>query len=387
MAKGGVGQPGLGFVKPDVVVVGGGTTGACVARDAAMRGFSVALVERGELASGTTGHFHGQLHSGARYAVQDPASARDCWTESCVLRRIAGSCIDDTGGLFLLLAGDDDGYPASWSGACASAGIPVEEVAVVEALAREPALTDAVVRAFRVPDAVLDARRLVALLAASLVSHGGQVVKGLAVTGLVRAGGGRVAGVTLADGENVEGEVVINAAGAWAGLLAALAECRVGMRLSKGVMVAVPGRCVSSVISRCRFPADGDILVPVGDRCVMGTTDEAVEDPDDLAPGRGAAARMATAAEELVPGCSSSGSLSAWAAVRPLAKPPSGEVGRTVARSHRVIDHAGSDGVEGLVTIVGGKATTCRLMAEETVDLVCRLLDTPRECRTASEAL
>jgi len=374
-------------VSADVVVVGGGATGACVARDAAMRGFSVVLVEAGELASATTGHFHGQLHSGARYAVQDPGSARECWAESGVLRRIARSCIDDTGGLFVLLAGDDDGYPGSWFSACLAAGIPVEEVAVAEALRAEPALTAAVARAFRVPDAVLDARRLVERCAASAVAHGGRVVTGRAVTGLVRAGGGRVAGVTLAGGEDARSEVVVNAAGAWAGRVAALAGCPVGMRLSKGVMVATRGHCVSAVISRCRFPADGDILVPVGDRCVMGTTDEAVEDPDDREPGPGAVARMGAAGDALVPGYSSLGSLSAWAAVRPLVEPSSGELGRGVPRSHRVIDHAGADGVEGLVTVVGGKATTCRLMAEETVDLVCRLLDAPRPCRTALEAL
>jgi len=144
---------------------------------------------------------------------------------------------------------------------------------------------------------------------------------------------------------------------------------------------------VSAVISRCRFPDDGDILVPVGDRCVMGTTDEAVQGPDEMEPGPDAVARMADAGDELVPGFSSSASLESWAAVRPLVEPPSGEVGRGVPRSHRVIDHAESDGVEGLVTVVGGKATTCRLMAEEAVDLVCRLLEAPRPCRTGSEPL
>ncbi|HEX3294253.1 MAG TPA: FAD-dependent oxidoreductase, partial [Solirubrobacterales bacterium] len=62
-------------LETEVLVIGGGSTGAGVVRDAAMRGFSAILVERGDLATGTTGRFHGLLHSGGRYAVTDPVAA------------------------------------------------------------------------------------------------------------------------------------------------------------------------------------------------------------------------------------------------------------------------------------------------------------------------
>ena len=91
----------------EVLVIGGGSTGVGVARDAAMRGFSTILVERGDLATGTTGRFHGLLHSGGRYAVKDPQAARECIAENVVLRRIAADCIEDTGGLFVTTPIDD----------------------------------------------------------------------------------------------------------------------------------------------------------------------------------------------------------------------------------------------------------------------------------------
>src|SRR5438874_11518030 len=97
----------MGGLSTDVLVIGGGSTGAGAVRDAAMRGFSTVLVERGDLATGTTGRFHGLLHSGGRYAVKDPVAARECVVENAILRRIAAVCIEDTVGLFVSTLWDD----------------------------------------------------------------------------------------------------------------------------------------------------------------------------------------------------------------------------------------------------------------------------------------
>lgn len=377
-------------MKAEVLVIGGGATGAGVARDAAMRGFSTVLVERGELASGTTGRFHGQLHSGARYVVGDPASARECVSESAILRRIAPACVDGTGGVFVLLPGDDPSYPERFLPACRAAGVAVEELDPARLLQQEPRLTRDVVRAFAVPDGALDAVRLVRACAESAAASGARILTGRLLTGL-HLDAGRVVGATLEAGGTVEAEAVVNAAGAWAARVAAMARCRVPARLSKGVMVAVAGRLVDTVVSRCRIPGDGDILVPLGASTIVGTTDAPVSDPDGVAADGAAVQAMTAAGDELVPGFSSqgpAGSVRAWAAVRPLAGDGDSEAGgRQVSRSHRVIDHGEHDGVAGLITVTGGKATTFRLMAEEAVDAVCAALGSARLCRTAVEEL
>src|SRR5438105_1441072 len=113
----------------------------------------------------------------------------------------------------------------------------------------------------------------------------------------LRRAAGRVVGATLGDGTSVEAEVVVNAAGAWAVGVAAMAGCRVPARLSKGVMVAVAGRLVHAVVSRCRLPADGDILVPLGGSTIMGTTDAPVTDPDDAVADGAAIGAMLAAGE------------------------------------------------------------------------------------------
>lgn len=91
----------------DVIIIGGGATGAGIARDCALRGLRVILVERHDIATGATGRNHGLLHSGARYAVTDAESARECISENQILKRIARHCVEPTNGLFITLPEDN----------------------------------------------------------------------------------------------------------------------------------------------------------------------------------------------------------------------------------------------------------------------------------------
>ena len=114
------------MIETQVLVIGGGATGTAVARDAALRGMDVVLVERKDLAEGTTGRFHGLLHSGGRYVVKDPISAKECMDERVILGHIAGNSVEDTGGLFVSPPGDDEAYCDEFVEGCHTAGIPVE---------------------------------------------------------------------------------------------------------------------------------------------------------------------------------------------------------------------------------------------------------------------
>ncbi|HWP69194.1 MAG TPA: FAD-dependent oxidoreductase, partial [Rectinemataceae bacterium] len=107
-----------------VCVIGGGGTGAALAYDLAQRGFSVTLLEKGELTSGTTGRHHGQLHCGARYAWADSAIARECYAESLILSRIARGCIEYNGGFFIALNEEEKTLEKEFIGRCLEAGIP-----------------------------------------------------------------------------------------------------------------------------------------------------------------------------------------------------------------------------------------------------------------------
>ncbi len=376
----------IGHQAFDVAVIGGGVTGAGTALDLALRGLRVVLVERRDLTDGTSGRYHGLLHSGGRYAVRDPESARECIVENRILRKIVPHAIEDTGGLFVVTPDDDPAYADTWLAACHACGIGAEEISAGEALRQEPVLNPQITRAFRVPDASCDSFDVLTALGAAVQAHGGTVLTYHQVIRLMVVNG-RVVGVVVRNvrtGEEgvLQAEITVNAAGAWAGQIAAMANCPVNVRPSKGTMVAMAYRFVNTIINRCHPPGDGDILVPVGTVAVIGTTSVPVRDPDDSRVEAWEVQRMLDEGEKMVPGFSQARALRAWAGVRPLYEEGTSAEGREAKRTFAVLDHAVRDGVAGLVTVVGGKFTTYRMMAEQTADVVCTHLGVTRPCST-----
>lgn len=136
-----------------VLIIGGGIGGA-IAHDLSLRGFAVTLLEKGELLCGATGRHHGLLHSGARHALHDIATARECMQENRILRRIVPVALEQNDALFIALNDADLAWKQPFLDACRTAGIAVEEISAARALQLEPRLTPDLKAAVRVPDAV-----------------------------------------------------------------------------------------------------------------------------------------------------------------------------------------------------------------------------------------
>jgi glycerol-3-phosphate dehydrogenase len=380
------------MISTEVFVIGGGATGLGVAWDAALRGYKTLLAEKGDLAHGTSGRYHGLLHSGGRYVVRDPVSAVDCYRENLILKRILPSAVEDTGGFFAALDIDPPDYVPAFVAGCEKAGIPAEEIAPAAALAQEPLLNPRLARVFRVPDAACDSFDAAHAVSGAIRAAGGELLLRHRVVGLL-VSGGRVTGAELEsvlNGERivVQADLVINCTGAWAGQIAALAGCDVRVTPGKGVMVAMNTRLVNTVVNRLKPPSDGDILVPVGTVSVIGTTDVVVDNPDQYPMQPDEIELLMAEGEKLIPRFREFRALRAWAGVRPLYQPSApaeakGHESRFVTRAHAVLDHAPRDGVEGFISIVGGKFTTFRHMAEEALDMAGRKLGTQRPGRTA----
>ena len=160
----------------DVIIIGGGATGAGTARDCAMRGLKVLLVERHDFASGATGRNHGLLHSGARYAVTDHESAEECIKENMILRRIASHCVEENDGLFITLPEDDLAYQAKFVEACTAAGINAEVIDPALARSLEPSVNPELIGAVRVPDGSIDPFRLTTANIVDAKLHGAEVL-------------------------------------------------------------------------------------------------------------------------------------------------------------------------------------------------------------------
>jgi glycerol-3-phosphate dehydrogenase len=148
-------------------------------------------------------------------------------------------------------------------------------------------------------------------------------------------------------------------------------------------MLAMNHRLVNTVVNRCTLPADGDIIVPIRTVAIIGTTDIRVKDPDEPEITQAEIEAMLDDGERLVPGFREARALRVWAGVRPLFQDAKADGStRDVTRAHAVLDHEKRDGVRGMVTITGGKFTTLRLMAQDTVDAMCAQLGEDRPCRT-----
>lgn len=201
----------------DVIVIGGGITGAGTARDCAMRGLSTLLVERYDLTTGATGRNHGLLHSGARYAVTDRESAEECIRENMTLRKIARHCVEETDGLFITLPEDDLNYQATFIESCQRAGINAQAIDPKEALRLEPAANKDLIGAVKVPDGAVDPFRLTMANVFDARLHGADVLTYHEVTGMIKDGD-RVVGVEMYNHNTKEKKyayaaIVINAAG------------------------------------------------------------------------------------------------------------------------------------------------------------------------------
>ncbi len=377
----------------DVIIIGGGATGAGTARDCAMRGLKTVLVERLDFTAGATGRNHGLLHSGARYAHTDPESAAECIKENIILRRIARHCVEDTGGLFVTLPEDSLDYQNAFVSDCAKAGIRADVLDPKEALRMEPSVNPDIIGAVKVPDGAIDPFRLTTANILDARLHGADIITYHEVVGFEKEQD-RIIGVRLRSHLNGEvttiyGKVTVNACGIWGHHVAELAGIKVNMYPAKGALLIFGHRVNNMVINRCRKPADADILVPGDTICVIGTTStripfseidkmEVTPDEVDLLLSEGI---------KLSPRLAQTRILRAYAGVRPLVAADHDPTGRSISRGIVCLDHAKRDGVEGFITITGGKLMTYRLMAEEATDLVCKKLGVERKCETAEKPL
>jgi glycerol-3-phosphate dehydrogenase len=375
-----------------IIVIGGGGTGAAILHDLTQRGFHAVLLERGELTSGTTGRHHGQLHSGARYAVTDPEAAEECIRENRILRSIAPGALEQNDGLFVALTEKEEAFCDRFLEACEACAIPAAVLTASRARALEPNLHPDVRFAVQVPDGTLDAWRLPLMFFASARSGGAEIRTFSRVTGLER-NGARVTGVKVLDLRtnreySLPGDLVINAAGPWAGQVASMAGVDLDVRAVPGVMVAVKGRLANMVISRLDLPGDGDILVPQRNLSIVGTTSWIARDPDVPPCPEDHVRMLLDRGAEMVPAVREAPFRAAWAAARPLIGDQGSAGGRGLSRTFRCYDHARDpDPLEGFVSVTGGKATTLRAMAEKTVDRVCRKLGLRNPCTTRETPL
>jgi glycerol-3-phosphate dehydrogenase len=379
----------------DLLVVGGGIVGAGVARDAAMRGLRVGLVEQHDFAYGTSSRSSRLLHGGLRYLAQGHLGlVREASLEKRTLAGIAPHLAQPLGFLFPAYRGEG---PPLWQlriGVkiydllCSGRNFqPSRAFSLPETRALLPGLKlEALAGSVRYFDALTNDARLVLDTLRSAAHHGAAVLNYTRLGGVRRQGNlwhcqleDRAAGATA----TVQARVIVNATGPWSDRMP---HSAVRLRLTKGIHLVVdqrhlpvPSAVVITEGKRILF------VLPWGNRVIVGTTDtdyegapeDAVVEPSDvdyvLRTVNRFFPRAFLAATDII---------SSWAGLRPLVANPDGSPS-DISREHEITSPE-----PGWWDITGGKLTTYRLMAEQTVDRVARELGRAKvPCRTAIEPL
>jgi glycerol-3-phosphate dehydrogenase len=379
----------------DVVVIGGGVNGTGVARDCAMRGLSVALIEKNDVASGASGANSGMIHGGARYLLDDASVTKISCLDSGYIQRIAPHLCFRIPFIVPVLQSQFQAraylelmevyFEAYDVYQPLKNALPHTRLTRDEVRQLEPGITQHIVGAVTFDEWGIDPFRLCVANAVSAADHGAQVMTYHEVTGLL-CDGDRVSGVrvrNLASGEEVafESQVVANLGGAWAPRIAAMAGAEVRLRPGKGIHLVYGRRLSNYSIVALTIDGRQIFLEPHENATILGTTDDDYYgDPDDLWATEDEIEYLLQGMETIFPSIRSYRVTRTMVGLRPTLF-EYGPIEDKLSRDHAIIDHE-AEGAPGLVTMVGGKLAAYRLMSEEMTDAICQRLGVSRPCTT-----
>jgi glycerol-3-phosphate dehydrogenase len=380
----------LGGRTVDLLVIGGGIIGAGIARDAALRGLSVALVEQDDFASGTTSRPTRLIHGGLRYLeLFDFGLVRSDMREREILLRIAPHLVFPLPFLLPLYR------PTLWYQAKLRFGMQLYDALSLdkslpkrkwldraETLAAEPALdTDGLTGAWRFYDAQVPlVERLVIENIIDAADHSALVLNHARATAYLRDGD-RVIGALVRDRiadatMEVRARLTVNATGAW--LDQTIAPLRPSakplLRLTKGIHLVTPRATKQAHVLFAKRDGRLFFVLPWLDGTIVGTTDTDYDgDPADAAATEEDVRYLQEEARRAFPNAPFDEIYFTWAGVRALVREEGVSEGQ-VSRKHALFDHERRDGIAGALSVVGGKITAYRAIAEEVTDLAARKL-------------
>lgn len=368
----------------DVLVIGGGITGCGVARDAAMRGLRVALVEREDFASGTSGRSSRLIHGGIRYLEHAQFHlVHEAIRERQTLLRIAPHLVKPLAFTWPIYRGARVGRLKLGAGLllydlmAARRSKRHSSLDSAATLEREPSLSASGLDGGAVYfDAATDDTRLTLVNAIAARDHGAVVVNHAVVTSILRDGDRGFKAIAARDGgtEEVRAQAVVNATGVWENGFNSGERAR-RLRGSKGVHIAVRRERVGNREALTLIsPVDGRVMfcLPAGDHAIIGTTDTWTdESPEEVQASESDVRYLLESANHYFPSAELTGGdvVSAWAGIRPLASGRRSTNPTSISREHSIA----TDDL-GVINVTGGKLTTYRSMAAEVVDVVEKYL-------------
>jgi len=380
----------------DVVIIGGGVTGAGIARDLSLRGLSVLLLEKGDWGAGTSGSSSWMIHGGPRYLEFDWDTTRLSTTDAGHIVTIARNIVYRVLFIIPVLPHDKNNIERMETAMEVydrfqplKKSHPHTRLTPQEALQIEPGLAPDMVGAVTMEEWGVDPHRLVFANVQDAVANGARALNHTTVVDLLRDGGA-VIGVRYRTSDGVYSEarakVVVNAAGPWVPEVGHMAGVNVQLRPAKGIHIVYPHRISRFAISAESIDGRDLLMVSHAGFTLLGTTDDDFYgDLDSVEVLRDEVDYLLQGFERVFPAIRKFRPVRTTTGVRPtLFKWRRYE--DELSRRYQIFDHA-AEGVDGFVTIAGGKLSMYRLMAEETSDAVCGKLGHQSPCVTATRPL
>lgn len=388
----------------DIVVIGGGVNGTGVARDCALRGLRVVLIERNDLAFGASGNSSGMIHGGARYLSANPSVTRMSCLDSGFIQRIAPHLLFRIPFIMPIAGGVGSRVYLTLVDAFFGAydrfqplkrGKPHARLTPDETLQLEPGIRMDMVGAIAFDEWGIDGSRLCAANAVDAVEHGASVHVHTTVEKLLRDGtDGAVTGVQWRDrltGRSgvVQAKLVVNSTGAWGPLTASLGGLSprtAAVRPGKGIHVVYDRRLSNHAISVTTIDNRMVFIEPWQNVSVLGTTDtDYYGDLDDVQTTADEVRYLVQGMARVMPSIRTARIIGTFAGVRPTLY-AWGPIPDALSREHQIVDHA-SHGASGLYSMIGGKLASYRLFAEEMSDIIAARLASARKCSTHEHPL
>lgn len=392
----------------DVAIVGGGINGTGVARDLALRGLSVALFERHDLAFGASGNNSGMIHGGVRYLSYNPSVTKSSCRDSGYIQRIAPFLLHRIPFLLPVRKGPtgrvlfelidaffrayDDYQPLK-------RGEPHTRLDASDLARLEPGLVGSYAGGITFDEWGVDGARLCVLNAIDAEEHGAKIFVHCSVETIERAPGEEAGAAPayvvrardLLCGRRIalRARVVVNATGAWAPITASLGRIPTGsvrVRPGKGIHVVYERRLSNYAIASQAVDGRQIFIMPWQNLTTIGTTDDDYfGDLDDIVATSEEVRYLVQGVASVFPSVREARAIGTFAGARPTLW-AYGKPEDALSREHEIVDHA-RDGAPGLYSMIGGKLASYRMFSEEMSDLIAVRLRPLSPCTTHERPL
>jgi len=378
------------MIEYDAVIIGGGVNGTGIARDLALRGLKVCLIEKRDLANGASGANSGMIHGGLRYLIYDIETTRHSCLDSGYIQKIAPHMLfripfimplqhKFTVPFFETYFEVYDKYAALKN------GMPHTLLKKDELRELVPNISDKVKYAVTTDEWGIDSQRLCVANAVSAAESGAEIRLYSEMVDYLKDASGNVIGVKVrgrSGDQDLPARLVMQATGPWLMKTSAKAGVEVKIRPGKGVHISFDRRLLNYSLILTMVDGRQSFIMPHETTTVLGTTDDDYYgDPDDLRVSEDEVEYLLQGAEHYLPDIRRARMIRAWVGIRPTLF-AWGKNEDALSRDHQVFDHETLEGVKGIMSIAGGKLASYRLMSEEASDLICRKLGVDAKCQT-----